>query len=163
VRSCPGFSVEHVLPSTDCPNSEGFKSLQSSDSAIEGYTGTCRLRQSKHYWTGRWDLYPDPSRCQIRPLALACKRKAARFRKRLYFYVSTSSVCLGVLRPLAGIDFDFAADDKPTNFETILLMRKTRLTISTNVLSNTKLTLTKILSDSAVVPQRLLLLHSPVL
>jgi len=109
------FSVEHVLPSTDCPDSEGFKGLQSSDSVIERYTETCRLRQRKHYWTGCWDLYPDPSRGQIRSLALACKRKAAHFRKRLYFYISTSSVCLGVLRPLAGIDFDFAADDnKPT-------------------------------------------------
>ena len=90
---------------------------ESSDTVIERYTETCRLRQSKHlhYWTGRWDLYPDPSRGQIRFLALACKSKAARFRKRLYFYISTSSVCLGVLRPLAGIDFDFAADDnKPT-------------------------------------------------
>jgi hypothetical protein len=99
----------------DCPNSEGFKGLQSSDSVLERYTETCRLRQSKLYWSRRWDLYPDPSRGQIRSLALACKRKAARFRKRLYFYISTSFVCLGVLRPLAGIDFDFAADDKPTS------------------------------------------------
>jgi hypothetical protein len=102
-----------VLASTDCPNSEGFKGLQSFDSVIEIYTETRRLRQSKHNWTGRWDLYPDPSRGQIR--SLACKRKVARFRKRLYFCISTSSVCLGVLRPLAGIDFDFAADDKPTS------------------------------------------------
>ena len=43
-----------MLPSTDCPDSEGFKGLQSSDSVIERYTETCRLRQRKHYWTGCW-------------------------------------------------------------------------------------------------------------